>query len=53
MVYRSGKTREAKARRVKKTGEVGCVAECLRNRKPERRDPTGMPRENGVSNRPV
>ena len=45
--------KDVKASRVRKNGELGYVAEYLRNRKPERSDPTGIPRENGVSSRPM
>ena len=53
MVYMRGKMREVEAKSARKAGEVGCVAECLCNKKPARSDPKGMPRENGMSSTPV
>ena len=52
-MYRRGKMREVEARRTRKVGVVGCVSSRIRNRKPERSEPRGIPRENGVSSRPT
>lgn len=45
--------REVEARRMRKARVAGCVAECMRNRKPDRSEPRGMPRANGVSSKPM
>lgn len=45
--------REAEVKRMRKTRVVGCVVKYMRNRKPERSEPKGRPKEYGASSRPI